>query len=138
MQAFLFDSIVTVLCEIQYYPGVYTYDYTENFAHPFFPKYNAAYWEEYQKIVNLYEWEGKAGEPAKKVARIDYDYLHEFDIRQADSAAEYIKAHAKSDKPFFMDVNFMKMHNPNIPAKEIEPRSTRRQQRYISDSAPRG
>ena len=100
-----------------YYPGVYTYDDTDSFAHPFFPKYNAAYWDEYQKIVNLYEWEGVAGKPATKVARIDYDYLHEFDVRQADSAVEYIKAHAKGDKPFFMDVNFMKMHNPNIPAR---------------------
>ena len=36
-----------------------------------------------------------AGKPATKVARIDYDYLHEFDVRQADSAVEYIKAHAK-------------------------------------------
>ena len=72
---------------------------------------------EYQKIVNLYEWEGVAGKPATKVARIDYDYLHEFDVRQADSAVDYIKQHAKDDKPFFMDVNFMKMHNPNIPAK---------------------
>ena len=67
-----------------YYPGVYTYDDTDNFAHPWFPKFNAAYWDEYQKIVNLYEWEGVAGKPATKVARIDYDYLHEFDVRQAD------------------------------------------------------
>jgi hypothetical protein len=89
-----------------YYPGVYTYDCTENFAHPWFPKFNAAYWDEYQKIVNLYEREGTAGKPATKVARIDYDYLHEFDVRQADYAAEYIKAQAKDDKPFFMDVNF--------------------------------
>jgi arylsulfatase A-like enzyme len=100
-----------------YYPGVYTYDDTDSFAHPWFPKYNPAYWAEYQKIVNLYEWEGTVGKPATKVARIDYDYLHEFDVRQADSAVEYIKAHAKGGKPFFMDVNFMKMHNPNIPAK---------------------
>ena len=67
-----------------YYPGVYTYDDTDNFAHPWFPKFNAAYWDEYQKIVNLYEWEGTAGKPAVKVARIDYDYLHEFDVRQAE------------------------------------------------------
>jgi arylsulfatase A-like enzyme len=100
-----------------YYPGVYTYDDTDGFAHPWFPKFNAAYWDEYQRIVNLYEWEGKAGNPATKVARIDYDYLHEFDVRQAESAVGYIKQHAKDGKPFFMDVNFMKMHNPNIPAK---------------------
>ena len=100
-----------------YYPGVYTYDDTDSFAHPWFPKFNAAYWDEYQKIVNLYEWEGTAGKPATRVARIDYDYLHEFDVRQADSAVGYIRQHAKDAKPFFMDVNFMKMHNPNIPAK---------------------
>jgi arylsulfatase A-like enzyme len=106
-----------------YYPGVYTYDDTSNSAHPWFPKFNKAYWDEYQKICNLYEWEGVAGKPATKVARIDYDYLHEFDVRQANSAVEYIKANAHSGKPFFMDVNFMKMHNPNIPAKEFEGKS---------------
>jgi arylsulfatase len=95
-----------------YYPGVYTYDDTSWFAHPWFPKFNKAYWEAYQKICNLYEWEGVAGKPATKVARIDYDYLHEFDVRQANSAVEYIKAHAHSGKPFFMDVNFMKIAQP--------------------------
>ena len=69
--------------------------------------------------MNLYEWEGTAGKPAIKGPRIDYDYLHEFDVRQADSAVEYIKEHAKDAKPFFMDVNFMKMHNPNIPANGV-------------------
>src|SRR6266705_1819970 len=106
-----------------YYPGVYTYDDTSWFAHPWFPKFNPEYWAMYQKIVNLYEWEGMAGKPAVKVARIDYDYLHEFDIRQADSAGEYVKANASGDKPFFMDVNFMKMHNPNLPAKEFQGKS---------------
>jgi hypothetical protein len=52
-----------------YYPGVYTYDDTSWFAHPWFPKFNAAYWDECQKIVNLFEWEGKTGQPATKVAR---------------------------------------------------------------------
>jgi arylsulfatase len=73
--------------------------------------------------VNLYEWSGTAGSPAIKGPRIDYDYLREFDVRQADSAVAYIKEHAKDDKPFFMDVNFMKMHNPNIPAKAFEGKS---------------
>ena len=106
-----------------YYPGVYTYDDTSWYAHPWFPKFNKAYWEEYQKICNLDEWEGVAGKPATRVARIDHEYLHEFDVRQANSAVEYIKAHAHSGKPFFMDVNFMKMHNPNIPAKAFEGKS---------------
>ena len=73
------------------------------------------YWKEYQDVVNLDEWEGVAGKPATKVALITYDYLANFDVRQANSAVAYIKQHAKDDKPFFMDVNFMKMHNPTNP-----------------------
>ncbi len=106
-----------------YYPGVYTYSDTSPKMHPWFPKYNADYWKEYQQIVNLHEWEGLAGKPATKTALIDWDYLQEFDVRQADSAVAYIKQHAKDGKPFFMDVNFMKMHNPNNPSKKFQGRS---------------
>ena len=100
-----------------YYPGVYTYANTTNDFHPWFPTYNQKFSEMYFKIVNMFEWEGVAGQPAKKGPEITWDYLAEFDVRQTDSAVEYIKQHAKDDKPFFMDVNFMKMHNPNNPAK---------------------
>jgi arylsulfatase A-like enzyme len=77
----------------------------------------------YQDVVNLYEWEGTAGKPPIKGELITYDNLSEFDVRQADSAIAYIKQHAKDDKPFFMDVNFMKMHNPNNPAKAFAGKS---------------
>ena len=100
-----------------YYPGVYTYANTTNEFHPWFPSYNPKFSEEYFKVVNMFEWEGVAGQPAKKGPEITWDYLAEYDVRQTDSAVEYIKQHAKDDKPFFMDVNFMKMHNPNNPAK---------------------
>jgi arylsulfatase A-like enzyme len=40
-------------------------------------------------------------------------------VRQADNAIEYIRKHANDDKPFFMDINFMKMHNPNNPAPKF-------------------
>ena len=103
-----------------YYPGVYSYDDTSPNFHPWFPKYNEPYWKEYQEIVNLDEWEGVAGKPATRVARITYDYLATFDVRQADSAVAYIKQHAKDDKPFFTDVNFMKMHNPSYPGTGIQ------------------
>jgi len=103
-----------------YYPGVYGYNDISNNAHPWFPIYNKAYWEEYQKVVNLYEWEGTAGKPAVKGdngAMITLKNLADFDMRQTDSAIEYIRKHAKDDKPFFMDVNFMKMHQPTSPNK---------------------
>jgi len=102
-----------------YYPGVYSYADTSNAMHPFFPTYNAEFMKAYNAAVNSYEWEGVAGQPAKQVAKITFDYLATFDVRQSDSAVEYIKKHAKDDKPFFMDVNFMKMHNPNNPAPEF-------------------
>jgi arylsulfatase len=106
-----------------YYAGVYAYDDTNNFFHPWFPTYNPGYWRTYNSIVNLDEWEGMAGQPASDVGRITYESLARFDIRQTDSAVAYIKEHAKGDKPFFMDVNFIKMHNPTNAAPEFRGRS---------------
>jgi arylsulfatase A-like enzyme len=102
-----------------YYPGVYTYSDIRPGFHPWFPSYNAQFKKEYFDSVNMYEWEGVAGQPAKKVAEITWEYLATFDVRQADNAIEYIKKHARDDKPFFMNVNFMKMHNPNHPAPKF-------------------
>ena len=48
---------------------------------------------------------------------ITLENLADFDVRQTESAIEYIKKHAKDSKPFFMDVNFMKMHQPTSPNK---------------------
>jgi arylsulfatase A-like enzyme len=106
-----------------YYPGVYAYSDTSNDAHPWFPKYNTEFWALYQKAVNLYEWSGTAGKPAVKGELITLDNLSEFDVRQTDSAIAYIKQHAKDAKPFFMDVNFMKMHQPNRPAAAFKGKS---------------
>src|SRR6201993_3502921 len=103
-----------------YYPGVYGYSDMAPNAHPWFPKGNAEYWKMYTSVVNLYEWEGTAGKPAVKGdngAVITLENLADFDMRQTDSAIEYINKHAKDSKPFFMDVNFMKMHQPTSPNK---------------------
>ena len=63
---------------------------------------------------------GRRGRPAREeVGTITYDSLATFDIRQTDSAIDYIKQHAKGDKPFFMDVNFIKMHNPTNAAPDF-------------------
>jgi arylsulfatase A-like enzyme len=106
-----------------YYPGVYAYSDTSPIAHPWFPKFNAEYWKMYQSVVNLYEWEGKAGQPAIQDGMITLSNLAEFDVRQTVSAVDYIKQHANDEKPFFMDVNFMKMHQPTSPAKEFQGRT---------------
>jgi len=106
-----------------YFPGVYLYDDTRPLAHPWFPTYNAEFYKEYQEITNLDEWEGVAGQPARNVGRINYETLPEFDMRQTESAIDYIKQHAKDNKPFFMDVNFMAVHNPTQPSKMFQGKS---------------
>jgi arylsulfatase len=106
-----------------YYAGVYAYTDTSKWFHPWFPSYNPEFKAAYDSIVNLGEWEGVAGQPAKQVGTIDYDAFATFDVRQTDSAVEYIKKHAKDDKPFFMDVNFLKMHNPTNAAPEFRGKS---------------
>jgi len=106
-----------------YYAGVYSYNDTSKWFHPWFPSFNPEFNKLYDSIVNLGEWEGVAGQPAKMVGTITYDTLATFDMRQTDSAIAYIKQHAKDDKPFFMDVNFIKMHNPTNAAPEFQGKS---------------
>ena len=106
-----------------YYAGVYSYPDTTKWFHPWFPSYNADFEKMWDAVVNLGEWEGVAGQPAKKVATITYDYMATMDERQADYAVDYIKTHAKSGKPFFMDVNWIKMHNPTNAAPDFRGKS---------------
>ncbi len=106
-----------------YYAGVYAYNDTSPFFHPWFPSFNPDFEKTYDSVVNLGEWEGVAGQPAKMVGTITYDSIATMDVRQTDSAVAYIKEHAKSGKPFFMDVNFIKMHNPTNPASEFRGKS---------------
>jgi arylsulfatase len=106
-----------------YYAGVYSYNDTSKWFHPWFPSFNPEFNAMYDSIVNLGEWEGRAGQPATRVGTISYDSLADFDIRQSRNAVQYVKDHAKGDKPFFMDVNFIKMHNPTNAAPAWRGRS---------------
>lgn len=106
-----------------YYAGAYSYNDTSKWFHPWFPSFNPEFNKMFDSIVNLGEWEGTAGQTAKMVGKISYDSLADFDIRQTDSAIDYIKRHAKDAKPFFMDVNFIKMHNPTNAAPAFRGRS---------------
>src|SRR5271170_2848992 len=106
-----------------YYAGVYTYDYTNKWFHPWFPSYNPQFEKMYSENVNLAEWEGVAGQPARNLGTITYDRFATFDEEQAANAVSYINQHANSDKPFFMDVNFLKMHNPTNAAPDFAGKS---------------
>ena len=106
-----------------YYAGVYAYDYTNKWFHPWFPSYNPQFEKYFSENVNLAEWEGVAGQPAKNLGKITYERFATFDEDQAANAVKYIKAHANDDKPFFMDVNYLKMHNPTNAAPDFAGRS---------------
>jgi len=56
--------------------------------------------------------------PEKGVVGIPFvdEYVEKATIEQLD-------VYAKTDKPFFMSVNFMKVHQPNMPAPEFEHKS---------------
>lgn len=106
-----------------YYAGAYSYDDTSKWFHPWFPSYNPQFQKIFSENVNLDEWEGVAGQPAKDVGRITYDSFATFDERQATNASEYINEHAHDAKPFFMDVDFLKMHNPTNAAPDFAGKS---------------
>ncbi|WP_416066547.1 arylsulfatase [Rhizobium sp. ZK1] len=80
---------------------------------------------------------GKAGEKAVEDFKINGQYVDTptvngtagvvgipfFDSYVEKAALEFLDDAAKSDKPFFIDVNFMKVHQPNMPAPEFEHKS---------------
>jgi len=106
-----------------YYAGAYAYNDTDSWMHPWFPTFNPEFVKAFDEVTNLGEWEGVAGQKAKMVGKISFDTLATIDVRQTDSAVAYIKEHAKRGKPFFMDVNYIKMHNPTNPAPQFRGKS---------------
>ena len=68
---------------------------------------------------------GKAGEAAKEDFKINGQYVDTpekgvvgipfFDGYIEKAALEYLDRVGKSDTPFFLNVNFMKVHQPNLP-----------------------
>ncbi|MCC6848432.1 MAG: arylsulfatase [Deltaproteobacteria bacterium] len=73
---------------------------------------------------------GKAGEKAREDFKINGQYVNTpdkgvvgipfFDEYVEKASLEYLDNAAKVDKPFFMSINFMKVHQPNLPAPEFQ------------------
>jgi arylsulfatase A-like enzyme len=76
---------------------------------------------------------GKAGEAAHEDWKVNGQYVNTpekgvvgipfLDSYVEKAALEFLDEAAKSDKPFFINVNFMKVHQPNLPAPEFEHKS---------------
>jgi arylsulfatase A-like enzyme len=69
--------------------------------------------------------EGTAGSPAREICKINGEYVNTpdkgvvgipfLDEYIEKAALDYLDKSARSGKPFFMSVNFMKVHQPNLP-----------------------
>jgi len=83
---------------------------------------------------------GKAGEKAVEDFAINGQYVDQPDTKTKDypngvvgipyfdgyvekAALDYLDRAAKADAPFFMNVNFMKVHQPNMPHPDFQHRS---------------
>lgn len=80
---------------------------------------------------------GNAGEPVTEEFKINGQYVNTpvidgkegvvgipfFDEYVEKASLDYLDRNAKSAEPFFMSINFMKVHQPNMPAPEFEHKS---------------
>jgi arylsulfatase len=80
---------------------------------------------------------GNAGEPPREEFKINGQYVNTpvidgkegvvgipfFDSYIEKAALDFLDDAAKSNSPFFINVNFMKVHQPNMPAPEFEHKS---------------
>jgi len=69
--------------------------------------------------------EGNAGQPAREVFKVNGEYVNTpaqgvvgipfLDEYIEKAALDYLDRAAKGGQPFFMSINFMKVHQPNLP-----------------------
>ena len=76
---------------------------------------------------------GKAGEPPKEDWKVNGEYVDTpdqgvvgipfLDAYVEKAGIEFLEQAAQSDTPWFINVNFMKMHQPNLPHPDFEHKS---------------
>ena len=76
---------------------------------------------------------GNAGQPAKEEFKINGQYVNTpdkgvvgipyFDSYVEQASLDYLERATKSTTPFFMSVNFMKVHQPNMPHPDFKEKS---------------
>jgi arylsulfatase A-like enzyme len=123
--------------DVMKYAGLYHLNaYT--YADPtWFPGMDPALREMFQKVTKG-AMSGNAGEPAVEEFKVNGQYIDTpvvdgkegvvgvpfFDSYVEKAALEFLDDAAKApDTPFFINVNFMKVHQPNMPAPEFEHKS---------------
>jgi arylsulfatase len=67
--------------------------------------------------------QANAGGKLKKIKPYTLEERRTIDLEMADRAVNYIKAHAGTDKPFFLYIAWSRVHYPNLPSKGFEGKS---------------
>ncbi|MFJ1269704.1 arylsulfatase [Legionella lytica] len=107
-----FDEMYHML---PYYAGVYAYDNLD--LHPNFPIHDPQFQKTWGQLAVLSEFEGKAGQAPKVVReKFDFNDLATGDDTMRADAIKWIQSHAHDANPFFVYLNFQKVHNPNNPS----------------------
>lgn len=110
-----------------YHLNAYTY------ADPnWFPDMDPKLREMFQKVTKG-ALSGRVGEQAKEDFKVNGEYVNTpekgvvgipfLDEYVEKAGVEFLEKAAKSEQPFFISVNFMKNHQPNMPAPEFEHKS---------------
>ncbi len=111
-----------------YHLNAYTYGDPK-----WFPDMDPKLREMFEKVTKG-SLSGKAGEEAKEDFKVNGEYVDTpekgvvgipfLDKYVEQSGLKFLEEAAKSpDKPFFININFMKVHQPNLPAPEFEHKS---------------
>ena len=95
------------------------YTYTMPSWHPSMDPEQLAF---FQKVTTGI-LEGTADSPAKEVSKVTKDNIAELDMMMMENVLPQLDEYAKSGKPFFMDINFAKNHQPNLPSKKFKGQS---------------
>lgn len=110
-----------------YHLNAYTYGDPD-----WFPDMDPALREMFQRVTKG-ALSGNAGETAREDFKINGQYVNTpsqgvvgipfFDEYVEKAALDYLDRNGKSGQPFFMSINFMKVHQPNLPAPEFKHKS---------------
>jgi arylsulfatase len=110
-----------------YHLNAYTY------ADPdWFPDMDPKLREMFQRVTKG-ALSGNAGEAAREDFKINGEYVNTpdqgivgipfFDEYVEKASLDYLDRNGASGQPFFMSINFMKVHQPNMPAPEFQLKS---------------
>jgi arylsulfatase len=114
-----------------YHLNAYTYGDST-----WFPEMPPALREMFNKVTKG-SLSGNAGGPVTEDFKVDGQYVNTptingkegvvgipfLDAYVEKAGLEFLEDAAKSDKPFFININFMKVHQPNMPAPEFKNKS---------------